>query len=639
MRGCTRFRAAIIRRRERISVENNLTSKLPLREHLKNMKRILQVVAEMDKYYFFLTSIVHLINVIIPYIGLYLSAYVLDGIVGGTSLRQMLIVIAVALGASFVLSCIASTIWNRMEVRRDDMYYRYSSAVELKILTMDYSRVDSPEVAKLRDRIQRDMNWGAGLNSVFWQFNGILYTCINIVMSTFVGLPILVQLFDGGNRDVLLVLVLLILLAVVALKVRVHFRKMSERYMEYDLKEEDKEELFCHCWPLAQGGGFNYKNGKDIRIYGGYDMLKRWSTDVLYHKKFRKQQWEGAIGFAGEAGISGMLYGVVEGAAYLMVVMIALAGGITAGNVLRFAGTLHKLMSELVNLCGAMTNFAMTARRHVSTLQFLEIEDEMYKGKLPLEKRSDNQYQIEFRNVSFRYPGSEQYALKNFSIKLNIGEKLAIVGRNGSGKTTMIKLLCRLYDPEEGEILLNGVDIRKFKQVEYSQLFSVVFQDYQLLPFLLAENVATDTEYDAKKVQQCLCDAGFGERLDNLSDGIQTYLNKDYDDSGVEISGGEAQKIAIARSVYKDAPFVLLDEPTAALDPIAEYEIYTNFDRIIRDKTAIYISHRLSSCRFCEKIAVFDHGTLVQCGTHEELVADKNSVYYEMWNAQAQYYQ
>ena len=151
--------------------------------------------------------------------------------------------------------------------------------------------------------------------------------------------------------------------------------------------------------------------------------------------------------------------------------------------------------------------------------------------------------------------------------------------------------------------------------------------------------MATDTEYDAKKVKQCLCDAGFGERLDNLSDGIQTYLNKDYDDSGVEISGGEAQKIAIARSVYKDAPFVLLDEPTAALDPIAEYEIYTNFDRIIRDKTAIYISHRLSSCRFCEKIAVFDHGTLVQCGTHEELVADKNSVYYEMWNAQAQYYQ
>ncbi|MCH5258629.1 MAG: ATP-binding cassette domain-containing protein [Lachnospiraceae bacterium] len=262
----------------------------------------------------------------------------------------------------------------------------------------------------------------------------------------------------------------------------------------------------------------------------------------------------------------------------------------------------------------------------------------MYKGRLPMEKRSDNQYQIEFKNVSFRYPGREDWALKDFSLKLTVGEKLAIVGMNGSGKTTMIKLLCRLYDPQEGEILLNGVDIRKFKQADYLSLFSVVFQDYVLFPFQLGENVAINREYEANKVGTCLEDVGLRDRLADMENGIQTYLYKDYDDNGVEVSGGEAQKIAIARAVYKDAPFILLDEPTAALDPKAEYEIYTNFDKITGDKTAIYISHRLSSCRFCEKIAVFHEGRLIQTGTHEELLKDRDGKYYEMWNAQAKYY-
>ena len=209
---------------------------------------------------------------------------------------------------------------------------------------------------------------------------------------------------------------------------------------------------------------------------------------------------------------------------------------------------------------------------------------------------------------------------------------------NGSGKTTMIKLLCRLYDPQEGEILLNGVNIKKFKQEEYSRLFSVVFQDFSLFSLMLAQNVAVNVDFDEGKVEKCLEDAGFGERLAGWEQGLVTYLYKDYEDSGVEISGGEGQKIALARAIYKEAPFILLDEPTAALDPLAEYEIYTSFDKIAGNKTAIYISHRLSSCKFCDKIAVFHKGQLVQLGNHDELVADTNGKYYEMWEAQAQYY-
>ena len=210
---------------------------------------------------------------------------------------------------------------------------------------------------------------------------------------------------------------------------------------------------------------------------------------------------------------------------------------------------------------------------------------------------------------------------------------------NGSGKTTFIKLLCRLYDPTEGQILLNGIDIRKYNYGEYMNIFSVVFQDFQLFALPLGQNVAGQVDYDPVRAEDCLQKAGFGDRLEKMPKGLETYLYKDYDKDGVDISGGEAQKIAIARALYKDAPFIILDEPTAALDPIAEAEIYEKFDEIVEDKTAIYISHRLSSCKFCDRIAVFHEGSVIQQGTHTQLLSDEAGQYYALWNAQAQYYE
>ena len=269
---------------------------------------------------------------------------------------------------------------------------------------------------------------------------------------------------------------------------------------------------------------------------------------------------------------------------------------------------------------------------------YFDIPNEMYQGTLTVEKRDDNEYDIEFRDVSFQYPNTERWALRHVNLKFKVGEKLAVVGMNGSGKTTFIKLMCRLYDPTEGEILLNGVNIKKYDYNEYLSIFSVVFQDFQLFSFSLGQNVAASSKFDRERAMQALAKAGFGERLAAMPHGLETYLYKDFDANGIEISGGEAQKIALARALYKDAPFIILDEPTAALDPVSEYEVYSKFNQISGDKTAIYISHRLASCRFCDKSAVFHKGTIVQIGTHAELVADKNGKYHELWNAQAQYY-
>ncbi|MBQ8359077.1 MAG: ABC transporter ATP-binding protein [Oscillospiraceae bacterium] len=272
------------------------------------------------------------------------------------------------------------------------------------------------------------------------------------------------------------------------------------------------------------------------------------------------------------------------------------------------------------------------------TFEFLDIPNAMYQGSLTTEKRADRQYEVEFKNVSFKYPGSENWALKNVSMKFKVGKRLAIVGENGSGKTTFIKLLCRLYDPQEGQILLNGIDIRKYNYRDYMDVFSIVFQDFQLISQPLGQNVAGSSTYDEAKVRKALMDAGFGDRLETMPDGLGTQLYKDFTENGVEVSGGEAQKIAIARALYKDAPFIILDEPTAALDPIAEAEIYSKFNDISGDKTAIYISHRLSSCKFCDEIAVFHDGSVIQQGTHDGLLADVNGKYHELWHAQAQYY-
>jgi ATP-binding cassette subfamily B protein len=270
--------------------------------------------------------------------------------------------------------------------------------------------------------------------------------------------------------------------------------------------------------------------------------------------------------------------------------------------------------------------------------EFLTLPDVLVKGSKPVPPPNGHDYHIEFRNVSFRYPGAENYAVKNLSIEFTPGERFAVVGRNGSGKSTMIKLLCRLYDPTEGEILLDGVNIKEYDYMQYIKLFSVVFQDYLLFPLWLGQNVAVSEQYDKDDVLDSLDGAGFTERLKSMPEGLDTVLYKGFDENGTEVSGGEAQKIALARALYRKAPLVVLDEPTAALDPIAEYEVYTTFDRTIGEKTAVFISHRLSSCRFCNRIAVFDEGELIQLGTHEELLKNENSQYYTLWEAQAGHY-
>jgi len=296
-----------------------------------------------------------------------------------------------------------------------------------------------------------------------------------------------------------------------------------------------------------------------------------------------------------------------------------------------------KLVESITGISKNVVNVKTESRYLSFFYDYMMIKNKRYEGTIPTEKRDDNLFDIEFRDVSFKYANAEGYALSHVNQKIRLGTKNAVVGKNGAGKTTFIKLLCRLYEPTEGQILLNGVDIRYYDYEEYAKLFAIVFQDFNLFSFPLGENVASGVDYDKARAAECLEKAGFKERLSKLEKGLDTPLFQYDDENGVEISGGEAQKIAIARSLYKDAPFVIMDEPTSALDPVAEYDIYQRFDQMVEGKTSVYISHRMSSCRFCDNIIVFDDGKIVEQGSHDQLMQN-GGLYSELWNAQAQYY-
>ncbi len=313
------------------------------------------------------------------------------------------------------------------------------------------------------------------------------------------------------------------------------------------------------------------------------------------------------------------------------------AGILTVGEIVSFVMYFSKIRQGISSITNGFGNIFIDTEFVQYVYDFLDIPDEKYRGSIPTEKRDDNEYEFEFSHVCFRYPNSEQYVVKDVNLKWRIGEKMALVGKNGCGKSTLIKLLCRLYDPTDGMITLNGIDIKKYKYEDYMALFSVVFQDSELFSFSIAENVAADTEYDGERVKDCVIKAGLGERLSQMESGIDTCLYKQFDEHGVEISGGEAQKLCLARAIYKSAPFIILDEPTASLDPISEHDIYTKFNGIVGTKTAVYISHRLSSCRFCDEIIVMEDGSIAERGSHESLLV-KGGVYKSLWEAQAEYY-
>ena len=582
-------------------------------------------------------------NALTPYVGIFLSALVIDELVGNRDVKRLQTLVIITLVSAAIIALGTALLHKWKETQGTGFWYKVEHIVSEKMLDTDYANLDDTHTAEMLSTIRQNYNGGG------WGLERVMACCEEIcsaILTILGGLALTVTLFvskvptDAGTLTILNNPLVVLGIIVVMLMVTFIAPLFSNKAGSYYAKHADDHNLGNRLFGFFGWLGYISNLATDVRMYRQDKLCDRYNRNKEdtfgSNGLFAHYAW-GPIGLYGAAGAAVSV--IFTGVVYAFVCLKALAGAFGIGSVTQYVAAITKVssgMSTLVEMLGFMRNNAPFLKL---TFEYLDIPDNMYQGSLTVEKRRDRKYQVEFRNVSFKYPGSENYALRNVNMKFEIGKRLAVVGMNGSGKTTFIKLLCRLYDPTEGEILLNGIDIRKYNYREYMDIFSVVFQDFQLLSLKLGENVAGKVDYDKELVTECLEKAGFSDRLAEMENGTETYLYKDYDTKdGVDVSGGEAQKIAIARALYKDAPFIILDEPTAALDPIAEAEIYGKFDEIAGDKTAIYISHRLSSCKFCDEIAVFHEGAVIQQGTHASLVADESGKYYELWHAQAQYY-
>ena len=323
---------------------------------------------------------------------------------------------------------------------------------------------------------------------------------------------------------------------------------------------------------------------------------------------------------------------------YLFLTYKVVFCGMNVGDFSFYLSAVNTFFSRMEDISGNISEL-MNCGAFVENFRFcIDQSEKIKKTQKAIHLPFSSNYIIEFIDVSFKYPGSENLVLKNINLILRQGESLSVVGMNGAGKTTFVKLLCRLYTPTGGEILINGIPLKDIPFNEYSKIIAAVFQDYKLFAFSFKENIQMDCIKDDKYLYSVIEESGLSERVDKLPHGIDTYLYKEFDPDGVELSGGEGQKLAIARALYKNTPIVVLDEPTSALDPIAEYEIYSRFHILAKGKTAIFISHRLSSTRFTDKVAVFEAGEIKEYGSHSELINVENGIYKKMYELQAKHY-
>ncbi len=598
--------------------------KVPVRDTIK-------LLWAMDRKFPVIVILQGGLNALLFYLPVILVARILDLLVYRENSADPVSIAVVGLVGIWLLKGVKALLEKEMKTRSYQIAMRFETLVPVNTLNISFSDLESDYAKEMRARILADRSWGSGFFGVADKFCNLCNSGFELLGSVIMLIPLAMQVSGSAAGKVAAALLFNIGLAVVGASVYAKWYQKKESAAMNQMTQAEKDSRF---WYMDEGGSgaIGAQSLKDIFMYRAKKMIQK--TIDIEREGVRKNVFTIArINSAGGLG-TGMIQGILLCVSYYCVLALAIAGTITVGMVLRYAQAIFQAcmsVSASIRLAG---EFRTDVGRIASTLEYLNLKAEKTKGDSFTEMTKGV---IEFRNVSFRYPGTKELVLDHVSLKIEPSEKIAVVGKNGSGKTTLVKLLCRLYEPEEGEILWNGKNIREYDLREWQKIFAIVFQDYSLLSLTLGQNVAASVQYEAERAKEVLQLAGFGERLNKLKKGLETVVYPEYEQDGVSFSGGEEQKIAIARAIYKGGQICILDEPTAALDPVSESRVYESFDEIVKGKTAVYISHRLSSCKFSDRIFVLDNGKIAESGTHEALLS-QNGLYAQLWQAQAQYY-
>jgi ABC-type multidrug transport system fused ATPase/permease subunit len=588
------------------------------------LKLLFSITAKKFPLFFPLETVKTVITAVRALLPVIVSPMIIDELIGDRDVKTLIILAAVLIGGEFIIGVILERISNQLMKYQQRLDNHFNILTGQHSMELDFQLTEDKEALDQVEKARTGMDWySGGAYGIAEQIFGFASNVLRIF-----GLVTIISL----NAPLLL----LVILAYVIIMGFVSAKNNKIGFEVYKKLAKINRLFGYFGWNIV-----DFRYGKDIRLYDARKMMVDcWDRN----SDASNAQWK----WQAETGMKYYLIGNIANiirmmGSYLYVGFLAIKGVFSLGVLVQMIQAADELNNTLGGLVSNTQEILKRCNYAYEFVLFMEYPEALEKG----ERSVDNEIrEIEFRNVSFKYPGTDKLILDNISIKIGAGEHLSIVGLNGAGKTTFIKLLCRLYDPTSGEILVNGVNIKEYDYNQYMALFAPVFQDFRLFAFPIEENITLvdedDKEYytgdESERIEKIIEMVNLAQMMEKLEKGRKTTLFKYFEENGIEPSGGEQQKIAIARALYKSSPVVILDEPTAALDPIAEYEIYKQFHTLVGDKTAFYISHRLSSCRFCDTIAVFSEGKIAEYGNHDTLIKMAGGIYAKMFEAQAQYY-
>ena len=590
-------------------------------KQLKKMKSFLSLSWEASPGYIILLFINALLESTRIVINIILPKYLIDELLGNKDTKLLLILGASIIISNVIFKFIENLMKKQLTMGRMKLEEKMSQIMASKIMNVEFSYLENPYYLDLKERAVFAINNQNALENIIVGITNILRDLITIF-------SLIAILFSLSWALVVLLLI-----------------TIGLNLWIYSTFAEYQQKFFQSIIPINRKFGYYMglswqdKPQKDIRLYNMAPMLTQRVID------YNRELMDEFQIFYNRLGKTQGLYNVIN------VLQASLAYGYVGIRVIseKFGPSIS--IGSFTMYVNAAINFSQTTTKLgeniTMTFQMLEYLDPFMEfvslpearehgGELEME---DEIHSIEFKNISFKYPGSDKYVLKNISFEINGGEKISIVGLNGAGKTTLIKLLCRLYKPSSGEIFVNGHNIYDYEYKSYMEKIAIIFQDYKLFAFTIGENITCEEYSEDKNIMELIEEVGLKEKINSLPKGLNSLMGKSYDNEGIELSGGEEQKVAIARALYKDAPLIILDEPTSALDPLAEAEIYEHFNTMVQGKTAIYISHRMSSSTFSDKILLIENGEVVDFDSHKNLMKKEDSLYYRLFMAQAKNYQ